>query len=849
MYMPLTNKDGGILSAIGPNLAGDIKKDNEHFLTVPASIEDLRSSPLTRREFFLRADGELYRLSEPAHDKLEMGMLYQKLTKRIGHLEIEILNFVPHDCAVELMSVVVRNKGKKTVKIEATSFLPLYGRSEKNLRDHRHVSSLLNSVRLDAHSIYLTPTMVFDEKGHRENKTVYYACACDGTGRAPEGQFPTLDMFYGGGDIFHPDAIERGIAPAVRDDASFDGKEACASFRFKQAAVPAGASAEFILMFGISDNAGAAKKIFSSFNTSAKVRKALVYNREYWKEYLSGLVFDFRDPVFNGWLSWVKLQPTLRRLYGCSFLPHFDYGKGGRGWRDLWQDALTLLLTESEQAEDIIVNSFKGVRLDGSNATIITKDGGFIADRNKISRVWMDHGVWPYLTTRLYINRTADIDILLRPVTYFRDHQLKRAKAVDADFRQPDFLQRDSRGKVYEGTILEHLLVQILVQFYNVGDHNVVKLENADWNDGLDMAPDKGESVAFSCMYAHHLKDICVYLERLSKTTESVQVFKELAVLLDSLSSPIDYDSVQAKRSLLDAYFGKSAVISGEKITVSVADLMRDLRKKAAHMSAWLGSREWLPEGFFNGYYDNEGRPVEGRRGGRVAMMLPSQVFAIMSGVASPEQISSCWQSVKKHLFDKKLGGFRLNTDFRRIRMDLGRAYGFAYGDKENGAFFSHMNVMLANALYRQGFAAEGAEVMQSLFSMACAPEAMIPPVLPEYCNGQGRGLYLFLTGSASWYIYTLVEEVLGIKFFLGDLILEPKLLACNFKQSDIKVSFSFQRKDISVLYTKSSARSGPYTISRLFVNEKPVAPQDNRWVIRFADLKKGANVIKAELI
>jgi cellobiose phosphorylase len=125
----------------------------------------------------------------------------------------------------------------------------------------------------------------------------------------------------------------------------------------------------------------------------------------------------------------------------------------------------------------------------------------------------------------------------------------------------------------------------------------------------------------------------------------------------------------------------------------------------------------------------------------------------------------------------------------------------------------------------------------------------MIPPVLPEYCNGQGRGLYLFLTGSASWYIYTLFEEVLGIKFFFGDLILEPKLLAGNFKQSDIKASFSFRKKDISVLYTKSSARSGPYTISRLFVNEKPVAQQDNRWVIKFADMKKGANVIKAELI
>jgi len=37
LYFPLTDKTGIFLSAIGPNLSGDIKKNNATFLTVPAS--------------------------------------------------------------------------------------------------------------------------------------------------------------------------------------------------------------------------------------------------------------------------------------------------------------------------------------------------------------------------------------------------------------------------------------------------------------------------------------------------------------------------------------------------------------------------------------------------------------------------------------------------------------------------------------------------------------------------------------------------------------------------------------------------------------------------------------------
>ena len=62
----------------------------------------------------------------------------------------------------------------------------------------------------------------------------------------------------------------------------------------------------------------------------------------------------------------------------------------------------------------MILKNYGGVRIDGTNATIIGHElGSFIADRNGISRAWMDHAVWPFMTTKLYIDQTGDIEVLL----------------------------------------------------------------------------------------------------------------------------------------------------------------------------------------------------------------------------------------------------------------------------------------------------------------------------------------------------------------------------------------------------------------------------------------------------
>jgi cellobiose phosphorylase len=450
----------------------------------------------------------------------------------------------------------------------------------------------------------------------------------------------------------------------------------------------------------------------------------------------------------------------------------------------------------------------------------------------------MDHGIWPYLALRSYIHKSGDLGILLNESTYFKDHQIKRAKGFDANFSSKDHCLRNSAGRIYEGSVLEHVLVQNLTQFFNVGNHNIVRLENADWNDGLDMAAQYGESVALSFMYAHNLRDLCALLERLKNKITTLTVLKELSLLLDRLDNSINYNRFREKQERLEKYLEKTKNISGKKIKINIDDLIYDLKEKSKHLSKWIAEREWLREGFFNGYYDNKSRRVEGKIKNKIQMMLSPQVFAIMSGVATEKQIQKIWFSIKRYLQDKKLEGFHLNTDFGSVYLDLGRAFGFSYGDKENGAFFNHMVVMLAYALYKKGFIKEGFEVINSIYKMATNLKGEIYPVIPEYFNNEGKGLYLYLTGSASWYVYTLLEEILGIKFILGDLAIEPKLIYANFFNHKIKVRFALGDKIVETLYIIKNKKNTPYKIENVFLGTREIFQQGNKFLIKKEDFK-----------
>lgn len=318
-------------------------------------------------------------------------------------------------------------------------------------------------------------------------------------------------------------------------------------------------------------------------------------------------------------MNWVNFQPELRRIYGCSFLPHHDYGKGGRGWRDLWQDCLALLLMNPGGVRQMLLGNFSGVRIDGSNATIIGEHiGEFKADRNSIPRMWMDHGMWPYLTTRLYIDQTGDLEILNQQIGYFKDCHVLRCQGQDLQWEEGEYRQKDTKGRDYTGTVLEHLLLQHLTAFWEVGEHNHIRLRNADWNDALDMAPNRGESVAFSGAYAGNLLGLADLIEELrNRGHEEFRFLQEMEILFTEDGEL--YDNVTAKQQLLQQYLEKSThEVSGNIICVDAGELAENLRRKGQWMQEHIRKTEWIADGeekgWFNGYYDDHGRALEGIR-------------------------------------------------------------------------------------------------------------------------------------------------------------------------------------------------------------------------------------------
>ena len=60
-----------------------------------------------------------------------------------------------------------------------------------------------------------------------------------------------------------------------------------------------------------------------------KVKKALDETKSWWREKVN-TGFHTGDADFDRLMKWICFQPFPQRLFGCSFLPHHDYGRGGR---------------------------------------------------------------------------------------------------------------------------------------------------------------------------------------------------------------------------------------------------------------------------------------------------------------------------------------------------------------------------------------------------------------------------------------------------------------------------------------------------------------------------------------
>ena len=829
LYFPLLNSHG-MKCSITPELKGDIASAFQNYLTAATVTEELHRN-ISGRNFWITVEGHnpWSAAGNSAFQKMERwtgsgdsseiegrigAFISRRRNERLG-LESEITVFVPNtDDYVELMKVSIKNSSRESITFTPVAATPLFGRHADNFRDHRQVTTMFQKVYAENHGVRIKPTIVHDEHGHAVNKVQYTVLGFEGDGGKPQEIWPRMYDFIGeGGSLDNPAAISNDLPAPELNAGEADGHEAIGAMRFQKKTLAAGETAHFIVLHGITENEQDLHRWKEKFGNTKKFEHHLQETLDYWQDTTSAIAFQTGDSNFNNWTRWVTFQLKCRQVFGNSYLPDFGYGRGGRGWRDLWQDLLSIFLIDPSGARDEILNNFKGIRIDGSNATIIgTKPGEFVADRNNVPRTWCDHGAWPVFVLNFYLNQTGDYQVLFEPMSYWKDQHIFRSRRIDKEWDpSKGNLQRNKHGDPYSGNVFEHLLLQQLSAFYNVGSHNNLLLEGGDWNDTLDMAREKGESVCFHNFYAHNLNTLAEMLVALKKQgVEKLELLKELELLLDRLpqGESVDYQSPAAKQERLKEYFNQvSHSVSGERVSIDVDHLITDLKTKAEHMSGHIRKNEWLTtaEGhsFFNGHYSNLGERIHGDHPLGIRMDLTSQVMPVMCDVADNQQINDIWKSVTRVLKDENSDGLRLCTDYRELDLNIGRITGFVYGNKEHGSKWMQQNIMLAYGLYKRGFAKQGHDILQQVYRLAFQSEtALIFPGIPSYFNKQDRGAYAYLTGSSSWLLLTYLTQVFGVKGEEGNLVIQPALMKDQFNEDgNAAVEFQFAGREIRVTY------------------------------------------------
>ncbi|MCX7630401.1 MAG: hypothetical protein N2038_09135 [Geminicoccaceae bacterium] len=250
-----------------------------------------------------------------------------------------------------------------------------------------------------------------------------------------------------------------------------------------------GEEAEVCLALGQAPRFAEARALARRFREPATARKAREETLARWRERLSVLRVETRDPAFDRLVNdWLPYQLLAARLWGrCG-----PQQRGGAfGFRDQLQDVLPLLFLDPELARaQILLHAaqqfLEGDALQWWHLSWEGKTG--LGARNRAS----DPHLWlPYVVVR-YVAATGDDAVLDEPVPFLE------GRPIPPGADGVVFAPRPSREVE---SLFEHCRRAIDLALSRSGPNGLPLIGTGDWNDGFDRLGHRGrgESVWLGC--------------------------------------------------------------------------------------------------------------------------------------------------------------------------------------------------------------------------------------------------------------------------------------------------------------------------------------------------------------
>lgn len=453
--------------------------------------------------------------------------------------------------------------------------------------------------------------------------------------------------------------------------------------------------------------------------TQQRVDRDFAETAKFWDERLKCLQVSTPSEAMNTELNiWNLYQSEINVMFS-RFTSFIEVGgRVGLGYRDTAQDAMMVVHADPEGCKKRIVQLLKALTYEGYGLHLFEPR-------------WFEPEEKQQSFKSPTVVPTPDKSQIV--------HGLKDACADDAlwlvssivqyvretgDVGFVDTVVRYADGG--EGTVYDHMKRILDFSAKQVGAHGICKGLRADWNDCLNLGGGESAMVSFLHYWA-----ICNFVELAKKLGRNgdAEYYETMAAAVKKIS----------RQELWDGkWFIRGITAKGRKIGTQA---------------------------------DTEGR-----------VHMESNTWAVLSGVADPEQGKLAMDAVDEYLYTPY--GLMLNAPcFTVPDDDIGFVTRVYPGLKENGSIFSHPNPW---AWCAEAVLGRGSRAMKFYDALCPAMQndrievrKAEPYSYCQFISGRdhttfGEAHHPFMTGSAGWAYYAATQYLLGVRPEFDSLTVDP---------------------------------------------------------------------------
>jgi len=510
-------------------------------------------------------------------------------------------------------------------------------------------------------------------------------------------------------------------------------------------------------------NKKTAKPVITRYLIPANVDAAFQKLRTYWNGLLGicqVMTPDIHtDRMVNVWNAY-QCMATFNMSRSASF---YESGIGrGLGFRDSNQDLLGFVHMVPERARERILD-LAATQLPSGGAyhqyQPLTKKGN-----NDVGGNFNDDPHWLIVGVAAYLKETGDWSILDEPVQY--DNQ--------PGSEQP---------------LYEHLQRSFRYTLERLGPHGLPLIGRADWNDCLNL----------NCFSDTPGQSFQTTTNKEGKVAESVFIGGLFVLAAKELAGIARH--------------------SGH------ADEAPGYLAEGARMEETVRRHGWDGEWFLRAY-DDFGNKVGSKECAEGKIFIEPQGFCILAGIGLDDGLARrALESVRKYLATPH-GIVLQQPAYSRYYLHLGEISSYPPGYKENAGIFCHNNpwVIIAEAMTGNG---DGAHDYYSRINPSaregisdvhrCEPYVYAQMIAGRDAPTHGEAKNSWLTGTAAWNYYAIVQWILGIRPAYDGLQIAPSI-------PERWAGFRAVRRFRGVTYNITVRREGPGNGVKLTVDGQPVA-------------------------